>query len=167
MRRIGTGRTAGGLVAACGMALAAALAPTPAAAESGVKVGFLTCEVAGGFGFIFGSSRDIACTYSGVDGTRVATYKGKISKFGADVGYSASAVMVWGVIAPTTDVKPDALAGQYAGVSASAAVGVGGGANVLVGGLDKSVSLQPVSIEGGTGLNVAAGVTSMSLEATN
>ena len=38
---------------------------------------------------------------------------------------------------------------------ASATVGVGLGANVLVGGSGNSIALQPVSIEGTTGLNVA------------
>ena len=81
-----------------------------------------------------------------------------------DIGYLNAAVMVWAVFAPTADLKPGSLAGDYAGVSGSATVGVGVGANVLVGGSNNSFSLQPVSIEGSTGLNVAAGIASMSLE---
>jgi len=68
------------------------------------------------------------------------------------------------VFAPTSDVRPGALEGEYAGATAQATVGVGLGANVLVGGLDKSVALQPVSVEGSTGLNVAAGIGSISLK---
>ena len=146
-------------------ALTAFLFPAAAPAETGVKVGLLTCEVSSGFGFIFGSSRDLDCTYSGVDGKKVAGYSGKISNFGVDIGYVQGGIIAWGVIAPTSDVTPDALAGQYAGVSATGTVGVGVGAKVLVGGLDKSISLQPVSIEGTTGLNAAAGITAMSLTA--
>jgi hypothetical protein len=84
-------------------------------------------------------------------------------KFGADIGYSAAGVMIWAVVAPTSDVKSGALAGDYVGATGSAAAGVGAGANVLVGGMDKSVALQPVSIEGMTGVNVAAGVASLTL----
>ena len=93
------------------------------------------------------------------------SYKGSISTFGADIGYIQGGIIAWGVIAPTTDVKPGALEGVYSGVSASATVGAGVGANVLVGGLNKSISLQPVSVQGTTGLNAAAGITTISLTA--
>ena len=142
-----------------------AVAGLPVQAESGVKVGFLTCEVASGFGFIFGSSRDLDCTYSDAMGKKVSGYKGAISTFGVDIGYIQGGIIAWGVIAPTTDVAPGALEGQYAGVSASATVGLGAGANVLVGGLNKSITLQPVSVSGTTGLNAAAGITAISLTA--
>jgi len=159
MKRAGMVGLALGIVGLVGLVVAA-----PAgAAEAGIKTGFLTCNVESGFGFIFGSSRDVNCTYSPAAGAG-ERYKGKISKFGVDIGYSKAAVMVWGVLAPTADFKPGALAGQYAGVTAGAAVGLGVGANVLVGGFNKSFTLQPVSIEGSTGLNVAAGVAALTLE---
>ena len=148
---------------AIGAALVFALASMPARAESGVAVGFLTCEVSSGFGFIFGSSRDLECTYSDASGKKVSGYKGAITTFGVDIGYIQGGIIAWGVIAPTSDVAPGALEGQYAGVSASATVGAGVGANVLVGGLNKSISLQPVSVSGSTGLNAAAGITAISL----
>ncbi len=130
---------------------------------AGVKVGVLTCHVASGWGFIFGSSKDMRCTYSPNHGVP-ERYTGAINKFGVDIGYTQSGVIVWGVIAPTSSLKPGALEGGYAGATASATVGVGAGANVLVGGFDKSITLQPVSIEGNTGLNVAAGIGAMSLK---
>jgi len=154
-----------GLIGIGALSLVTGLAPATASAESGVKVGFLTCEVSSGFGFIFGSSRDLDCTYSGVDGKKVNSYKGTISTFGVDIGYIQGGIIAWGVIAPTSDVKPGALEGVYSGVSASATVGAGVGANVLVGGLNKSISLQPVSVQGTTGLNAAAGITTISLTA--
>ncbi len=130
---------------------------------AGVKVGVLTCHVASGWGFVFGSSKDIRCTYSPNDGMP-ERYTGTINKFGVDVGYTQSGVIVWGVIAPTSSLKPGDLAGGYGGATASATVGVGAGANVLVGGFDKSVTLQPISIEGNTGLNVAAGIGAIDLD---
>ena len=136
---------------------------TPAPAQqSGVKAGVLTCNVSSGWGFVFGSSRSLRCTYSPKPGV-AEHYSGSIKKFGVDVGYVSSAVIVWGVIAPTNDVAPGALAGDYAGATASASVGVGLGANVLVGGSNKQFALQPVSIEGNQGLNVAAGIGAISL----
>jgi di/tricarboxylate transporter len=80
-----------------------------------------------------------------------------------DVGYQDGGVLVWGVIAPTSDMRKGALGGNYAGATASATVGIGLGANVLVGGLDKSIALQPVSIEGNKGLNLAAGIGAVDL----
>jgi len=148
----------GAAVAVTGLALASAANSAPA----GVKVGTLTCNVAGGMGFVFGSSKDPRCSY---EPTRAAVerYAGTISKWGVDIGYTGKGELVWAVFAPTSDVRPGAIEGEYAGASAQANVGVGLGANVLVGGLDKSVALQPVSVEGSTGLNVAAGIGSISL----
>ena len=136
---------------------------TPASAQpAGVAVGTLTCNVSSGWGFIFGSSRDLRCTYSPQPGI-AEHYAGRIGKFGVDIGYVSSAVIVWSVVAPTSNLGPGALAGDFAGATASASVGVGAGANVLVGGSNRSITLQPVSFEGNTGLNVAAGIGSITL----
>jgi hypothetical protein len=135
---------------------------SPARADVTVKAGILTCHVGHGFGFVFGSSRDLACTYSGSG--RTENYTGDISKFGLDIGYLRSGVIAWAVLAPTTNLAPGALGGSYGGVTAGATVAVGGGANVLIGGSTREISLQPISIEGNTGLNVAAGIAAMSLK---
>jgi len=156
----GQWRTAGAAaVLAFGMA---AMAAVSAHAAGGVKAGVLTCNVDSGWGFIFGSSKGLRCTYS--DGKRTERYVGEIRKFGVDIGYATNGVLVWGVVAPTNTLAPGALAGDYAGASGSAAVGVGVGANVLFGGFDHSVALQPVSVEGMEGLNVAGGIASLTLK---
>lgn len=134
----------------------------PAYAQGGVQIGTLTCNVAGGWGFVFGSSKAVRCTLAGAGG-RLEHYAGSINKFGVDIGYTQGGVLVWGVFAPTASLAPGALSGNYVGATGSATVGVGAGANVLVGGSNRTISLQPVSIEGNTGLNVAAGIGAMSL----
>src|SRR5262249_39280447 len=136
--------------------------PAHAAEKATVKTGYLTCHEAGGWGFITGSSRSIHCTYTS-NKHRTEYYTGGISKFGADIDYLRSAVILWAVAAPTTDLGSGALAGDYGGAQASLALGVGGGANVLLGGFHKSIALQPVSVEGQNGLNVAAGIAAMNL----
>jgi hypothetical protein len=141
----------------------AAFAGPASAQQGGVNVGTLTCNVASGFGFIFGSSRALNCTFSGMG--RVERYTGAITKFGADIGFTSGGVIVWTVVAPVGVMQPGALAGAYAGATASATVGVGLGANVLVGGSNNTVALQPLSIAGNTGLNVAAGIASITLTA--
>ncbi len=133
------------------------------ASTGGVKVGTLTCGVASGWGFIFGSSKDLRCVLR-QNNRHAVHYEGSISKFGVDIGYTEGGILVWSVVAPTSDMRADALNGDYIGVSASATVGVGAGANVLVGGFDKSIALQPLSVSGNTGLNVAAGVGSINLK---
>jgi hypothetical protein len=125
----------------------------------------LTCGVASGWGFVFGSSKDLRCVFRQSDHKPVH-YTGSISKFGVDIGYTEGGLLVWEVVAPTSDVRPGALEGDYVGVSAGATAGVGVGANVLVGGFDKSFSLQPLSVSGNKGLNVAAGIGSISLKHT-
>ncbi len=150
--------------AVAAVALAASLGALPAqAGEAGVKAGILTCNVSSGWGLVFGSSRDLKCTYA-PNGGGAEHYEGHIMKFGADIGYTAGGVIVWAVVAPTKDIGKGALAGNYAGVTGSATVGVGAGANVLVGGFKDSITLQPVSFEGNTGLNVAAGIAAISLD---
>jgi hypothetical protein len=141
---------------------------TPAASSDGghkltVRTGYLTCHVVSGWGFIFGSSRKLRCAYARQP-SYTEYYDGSITDFGADIGYLQSGVILWAVAAPTTDLGPGALAGHYGGATASAAIGVGAGANVLVGGFKHSIALQPVSIEGENGLNVAAGIAELSLK---
>lgn len=140
--------------------------PTVVAAvpsNAGVKVGSLTCNISSGFGFLFGSSKELRCTYSSNAGSG-EHYTGTFSKYGLDIGYADKGVLVWGVVAPTSDVRAGALEGDYAGATANATIGVGLGANVLIGGLDKSIALQPLSVSGNTGLNIAAGVGVISLK---
>lgn len=142
-------------------ALAAGLLNHTATAQQSVRVGVLTCNVASGWGFIFGSTHDLNCTFSGSG--RTEHYVGRIDKFGVDIGYQTGGVIAWAVIAPSTDVGRGALAGKYGGVTAGAAVGPGLGANVLVGGFQRSIALQPLSVEGMAGLNVAAGIAEIVL----
>jgi Protein of unknown function (DUF992) len=149
-------------VAVAGLALGTLPAGTPAHAAVTVKAGMLTCHVGSGYGFVFGSSRSLNCTYAG--GGRIEHYAGDISKFGVDIGYLQSGVIIWAVFAPTTDLGAGALNGGYGGVTAGASVSVGADANALIGGSHREVSLQPFSIEGDKGLNVAAGIASITLK---
>jgi Protein of unknown function (DUF992) len=145
-------------LAAFGLSSAPAMAD-----EAGVKVGVLTCDVASGWGFVFGSSKSLRCTFT--NGSNSERYTGAVTKFGVDIGYTQSSVIVWTVFAPSNDIGAGALAGTYVGATGSAAVGGGLGANVLVGGGQSSISLQPVSFSGGTGLNVAGGIAGITLKA--
>lgn len=141
------------------LALAAA---APAQAQSSVQAGWLTCDESSGWGLVLGSTTDVNCTFSQQNQV-VARYKGHIDKLGVDIGYHGAGVLVWAVLAPTSAPPPSSLNGQYGGVTAGAALGVGATANVLVGGSDRTISLQPVSVEGNTGVNVAAGVSALTL----
>ena len=150
----------------CVAALAAAMvlmlgSMAPARAQGGVQIGTLNCNVAGGWGFILGSSRDLACTFS--TPRRVEYYRGTISKFGVDIGYTRGGVLIWTVFSPTAILRPGDLAGTYGGGTASATIGFGIGANGLIGGNNNHIVLQPLSIETNRGLNVAAGIAAMSL----
>jgi Protein of unknown function (DUF992) len=149
-------------VGALGLVTGAVALGTPAQAQA-VKAGALTCNVSSGFGFIFGSSKAVNCSFSPVGGGPPQRYVGSIDKFGVDIGYTSGGVLIWTVLAPGTSPAPGSLAGSYGGATASATAVVGVGANVLVGGSGNSISLQPLSIEGNTGINVAAGVAALTL----
>jgi hypothetical protein len=155
-----------GLRIVAATALSALLVGAPGAfaqKNEGVRVGVLTCSVEGGPGFVFGSSKELRCHFKSSDG-RDERYVGAINKFGIDIGVTGPAVMTWAVLAPTDEVGRGALAGNYVGASAGASVGVGAGANVLVGGNDDTVSLQPLSLQGQSGLNAALAVSELVLE---
>jgi hypothetical protein len=144
-----------------GAAAALSLSASASAQSGGVNVGSLQCRVSGGMGFVFGSSKDMECLLVRPDGAG-ERYVGTINKYGVDIGFTKEAQMVWLVFAPGAVAK-GALAGDYGGATASATVGAGVGANVLLGGSNKQITLQPVSVEGSAGLNIAAGVAAVTL----
>ena len=142
--------------------LAAVAALAPPARAANVEVGVLTCKVSGGVGFVFGSTKDLDCVFEGLSGGK-DRYVGAINKFGLDLGFTGSSYIVWTVLAPSVAIPSGALAGNYGGVSAEATVGLGVGANALVGGSENAIALQPVSVQAQEGLNVAVGVAALSL----
>ncbi len=134
---------------------------TPAGAQGGVKVGTLTCGESGSVGLILGSAKGLNCRFSGPNGDE--HYVGTLSKIGVDIGFTAGGRIVWEVLAPTGVLGPGSLAGTYVGATASATIVVGVGANALIGGSGNTVALQPLSIEGNRGLNVAGGIGAITL----
>jgi hypothetical protein len=154
-------------VAAAAMIVGTLAAQPPAQAAVTTKVGTLTCHVDSGFGFVFGSSRSLACTFTSARNGQVQHYSGDIAKFGVDIGYIQSGVIIWSVLAPTTDLGAGALSGGYVGLTADGSIGGGAGANILTGGSTHTASLQPVSIEGDEGLNVAAGIAAITLKSAS
>lgn len=133
-----------------------------AVAQQGVNVGALRCEVSGGLGLIITSSKDMSCVFTSASG-QSEPYVGTIRKFGLAIGVTDQGVLAWDVFAPSAGPEQGALAGDYAGVGASATIGAGFGANALVGGSGRSFTLQPLSIQAQTGLSLSAGVASMTL----
>jgi hypothetical protein len=154
---------------AAGALCAAALLPFAPQARAqqnqGVAVGYLRCDVAGSVSFIFGSTRDLSCKYERPGNQPIETYTGEIRQYGIDIGYLKSGVIVWGVVAPTNTVDKGALAGDYGGINGTLAAGYGVGANALVGGYKNSIALQPLSVEGVKGINIAAAVVGLTLKA--
>ena len=145
------------------LALAGALSAAPAEAQN-VQAGTLVCDISSGVGLIVASQREMACTFTNSRG-EPEVYTGVIRRFGLDIGATAGGQMLWTVFAPSGPFARGALAGNYSGASAEATVVAGLGANVLVGGSNRSVALQPLSIQGQAGLNVAVGVADLELRA--
>jgi hypothetical protein len=127
-----------------------------AQAQSRVRAGVLTCSVSGGIGLIVTSQKTTVCTFDPRRG-RNERYVGVIRRFGLDLGVTGRGVLAWAVFSEGS-VAPGSLAGSYVGASAEATVGAGLGANALVGGSNRTIALQPLSVSGQTGLNFALGV---------
>jgi Protein of unknown function (DUF992) len=138
------------------------LALSPASARERVKVGTLACNISPGFGLIVASQKQLSCVFTPSGRGSREAYLGTINKVGVDIGATTGGEMAWAVYAPTTR-RSGALAGRYGGASAEATVGLGAGANILVGGSNRTNALQPVSVQGQAGLNLAVGVAGLEL----
>ena len=135
----------------------------PAHAQgSTIRQGMLTCRTSASLGLIVGSTQRLACQFKGNTGW-TQDYIGRINRIGLDIGFTAGGVMAWGVIGSTGAVRPGVLTGRFVGASGEISVGVGVGANVLVGGTAQGISLQPLSVEGQVGANLALGVAGLTL----
>jgi hypothetical protein len=145
---------------AAATALAALPVVTPAQAQY-VQAGLLVCNVSGGVGMIVTSQRQLACRFTNALG-EPESYGGVITRVGLDLGASAGGQLVWAVFAPSGANARGALAGGYGGASAEATVGLGLGANVLFGS-ERSIALQPVSVQGQVGLHAGAGIAGLQL----
>jgi hypothetical protein len=154
------------IVTAAAAALALACGASVAQAGS-VEIGALVCGVGSGNGFILGSTKRLNCNFvPALSGKPSDSYSGVISRYGVDLGHTYQGVLRWAVLATNfTSYSPGALAGNYGGVGAEATAALGVGANVLVRGSLFDYMLQPVSVQGQTGLNVALGVTGLTLAA--
>ena len=152
-----------GMVAALvGAAAVAAAATIPAEAQPRrVQVGTLACSISAGIGMVVASQRNVSCNFQ-PDGGPPEAYTGTMTRIGVDVGFTAGGAMVWGVFADTNRYA-GMLTGTYAGATAEATIAAGLGANVLVGGSNHSVALQPLSVQGQVGLNIAAGIGALEL----
>ena len=143
--------------------LAASLAGAPAQQPmQRVQIGVLECRGGASVGFIVGSVTNLGCVLR-ADGMPDDRYVATIRKVGVDLGITQESALAWGVFAPVARLGPGALSGNYAGAQGSASVGVGVGGNALIGGSDNSIALQPISVQGQVGLNVAAGLESLEL----
>ena len=127
-----------------------------------VQVGVLECRGSASIGFIVGSVTNLGCVLR-VDGVPEDRYVATIRKIGVDLGITQETALAWGVYAPVARLGPGDLSGDYAGAQGSASLGVGAGGNVLVGGSANSIALQPLSLQGQVGINVAAGLESLEL----
>jgi Protein of unknown function (DUF992) len=146
-----------------GALAAASLIAGAALAEDRVQAGSLTCDVSAGIGLILGSQRQVYCTFTPAFPGSVEVYTGSITRIGIDLGATIGGVMIWVVYAPRA--RPiGGLAGEYAGASAEASIVAGLGANVLVGGFGSAIALQPISVQGQFGLNLAAGIAGLELQ---
>lgn len=148
-----------------GIGIATSLLLSSAAmAQSATKIGTLSCDVSGGVGLVVLEKQTMTCQFKPDQGDGTNAYSGKIETFGLALGGLEKSHLIWGVIAQTNNAPAvGALAGQYVGASADAAFGPGLGANVLIGGSDNAFALQPISVEGEIGINIAAGVTNLTL----
>lgn len=146
------------------IATLALMAPiATASAAPPVRAGILQCQGGQNVGFVVGSVTSLECVFRS-DGRRPEPYLAKVQRIGLDLGVTEQTQLSWAVNAPNSRLGRGELAGSYGGVGANASIGVGGGGNFLVGGPSNAYALQPLSVQGQTGLNVAAGIAGLELQ---
>jgi hypothetical protein len=147
------------------LTVAAALG-VPAASEAQPawpQVGVLNCRLNPSIGFIIAGHQSMECRFTPNAPEPPQSYDGAINTVGLDLGFTTGGALAWGVFAPTVGTPAGALAGEYVGVSGDVGIGVGGGVNVLMGGSGRTFALQPLSLEGSSGINVSLGVSALKL----
>ncbi len=149
------------------IATAVLMAAVPTGTQAAVEAGGLTCRSTGGVGYVVGATLNFNCVFVPSAGGPVHHYVGVIRRIGVDLGVTQNVSMGWVVFAPTGVIHPGDLAGNYGGVQGNASVGVGLGANALVGGSNNTFALQPVSAQAQAGLNVSAGLTDLELRSAD
>ncbi|OHV68614.1 hypothetical protein LCM4577_05900 [Mesorhizobium sp. LCM 4577] len=149
-------------LACAAAALAATVLASPVSAGT-LRLGTLDCTIDGGIGYVITSNKGVSCTFRPYHHGPAEQYTGMISKLGVDLGQTHQGQLVWAVLAGTRHHEAGDLAGSYYGVNAEASVVTGGGANLLVGGLDGAFMLEPLSVQAQTGVNLAVAVASLDL----
>jgi Protein of unknown function (DUF992) len=154
-------RNAFAAMAAMAVALTTVLAPADAQPRR-VQLGTLTCSMSSSIGLIVGSQKNVNCIFRGQPGEPEEAYTGTMTTVGLDIGFTSGGVIVWTVFADTSRFA-GMLAGRYVGATAEVSVAAGLGANVLVGGSNRTVALQPLSLQGQVGIDFAAGIGELNL----
>lgn len=131
--------------------------------EPKVRAGQLVCKGGVGFGLLVISSKPFDCKFTPAKGGASHYYRARVTNLGVDIGITGPTVLVWTVLTSTTSLAKGHLAGQYLGVGAEASAGIGAGAKLLIGGFKKSIALQPLAVQGQTGVNIAYGVSGLRL----
>lgn len=151
---------AAGMILLAGLPVNVAHAQNP---DATIRTGTLTCEGQPDLGLIVGSIEKLTCKYTPTAGSPVTAYAGTIGRIGLDLGIRGPSVLIWGVLATSTQIPGEALLGEFFGVAADASLGFGAGAQILVGGTAQSLVLQPLSVQGQIGINIAVSVASLTL----
>jgi hypothetical protein len=138
-------------------------AVSPASHAEVFRVGRLLCTSTPRIGMVLGSTQELRCVFRAVNSGREYIYAGRIRRVGLDIGVTSAGTLSWAVFAKNARIGPATLRGSYVGASGNLAFGPGLGANVLIGGSRRTIALQPLSVERSIGLNLAAGVSHLTL----
>lgn len=149
----------GVIISAFAIWLSAFISPARADVETGV----LECRGVSQQ-YVVASITNLQCVFRSNVSGRTDAYAAVIRRGGLDIGFNHSTMLAWAVFSPTHRVGPGSLSGVYVGASANATVGLGVGANALFGGSNRTISLQPVSIQAQSGLGAAGGISALELQ---
>jgi uncharacterized protein DUF992 len=147
----------------CAAALVAFVVPTAVQAQTWAQTGMLSCKLNPSVGFVIFGHQSMECRFAPSPPLPPQIYEGALNTIGIDIGVVGTGGLAWAVLSPTAGVPAGALAGTYVGASGDVALGAGVGANVLIGGSNRSIALQPLSVEGSVAMDVTLGLSALQL----
>jgi hypothetical protein len=122
----------------------------------------LECNASSNASNVVTSGKALSCVFHPTSGP-VEFYTGSLTTVGVDIGFTGPGKLSWGVVVATPASNPFPLAGTFSGGTAGVTLLAGVDANSLVGGNGNSISLQPLSVSTQTGIDITAGVATLTL----
>ena len=125
-------------------------------------MGTLTCSLSASIGLVVGSQRNVSCLFRGTSGEPDEPYTGTMTRVGLDVGLTTGSV-IFGRCSRTRTATKGCSPAPIPGRRQKCPLPLVSAPTSSSAGSNRTLALQPLSVQGQIGLDIAAGVGSLDL----